>query len=134
MNRTFFMIPGTLASWQRCRVYNNLALRPRLSIIHHPHMKIIVGPDGRCKTLSPEGNAFCQQFLKQAVLKKMLGLPRTAGFDWHAAAQDTKLPPCPPAYSNLNDATLEIKSQSSIKKPVSRNADNYFKIILNDTQ
>lgn len=95
---------------------------------------IIIGPDGQYKTLSPEEDAFRQEQLKQAVLEKMLGLPRTATFDWHAAAQDKKLPSCPPAYSTLDDITSEIKSHSSIEKAMSGKRDNYFKMTLNDTQ
>ncbi|OQE21812.1 hypothetical protein PENSTE_c011G05552 [Penicillium steckii] len=89
---------------------------------------IVIGPDGQYKTLTPEESALRDQHLKQAVLEKMLGLPRTAKFDWHASAHDNKQPSCPPAYSTLDDDSSDLISFSPVEKPVSGKAENEFKI------
>lgn len=48
---------------------------------------IIIERDGTYKSLSPEEEASRQRQLEQAVHEKMMGLPKTSAFDWHATAK-----------------------------------------------
>lgn len=78
---------------------------------------IIIGPDGKYKTLSPEEEAARQKGLEQAVREKMLGLPKTTIFEWHAM----KLYDQPPSYTpgQEKDACTSNQSGRAAKTLVS---------------
>lgn len=53
---------------------------------------IIIERDGSHKSLSPEEETTRQRQLEQAIQEKMMGLPRTSAFDWHATAKKGPVP------------------------------------------